>query len=74
LPAYLKKIKKANSFFKIAFGLYQHPFILLSTSRTPLPSLVQTAKRQGVHPLKFMQILLTADTATAQAALYNNST
>jgi transposase len=38
-----------------------------------LPSLVQTARRQGVHPRKFLQILLTADTATAQAALYNNS-
>ena len=38
-----------------------------------LPSLVQTARRQCVHPRKFLQILLTADTATAQAALYNNS-
>jgi transposase len=38
-----------------------------------LPSLVQTARRQGVHPRKFLQILLTADTSTAQAALYNNS-
>jgi hypothetical protein len=38
-----------------------------------LPSLVQTATRQGVHPRKFLQTLLTADTATAQAALYNNS-
>jgi hypothetical protein len=38
-----------------------------------LPSLVQTARRQGVHPRKFLQTLLTADTATAQTALYNNS-
>jgi transposase len=38
-----------------------------------LPSLVQTARRQGVHPRRFLQTLLTADTATAQAALYNNS-
>ena len=38
-----------------------------------LPSLVQTARRQGVHPRQFLQTLLTADTATAQAALYNNS-
>ena len=38
-----------------------------------LPSLVQTARRQCVHPRKFLQLLLTADTATAQAALYNNS-
>jgi len=38
-----------------------------------LPSLVQTAKRQGIHPREFLQTLLTADTATAQAALYNNA-
>jgi hypothetical protein len=38
-----------------------------------LPSLVQTARRQGVHPRQFLQTLLTADTATAQAASYNNS-
>jgi hypothetical protein len=38
-----------------------------------LPSLVQTARRQGVLPREFLETLLTADTATAQAALYNNS-
>ncbi len=38
-----------------------------------LPSLVQTARRQGVDPRKFLQTLLTADTSTAQAALYNDS-
>jgi hypothetical protein len=38
-----------------------------------LPSLLQTARRQGVHPRQFLQTLLTADTAIAQAALYNNS-
>lgn len=38
-----------------------------------LPSLVQTARRQGIHPRGFLQTLLTADTPTAQAALYNNS-
>lgn len=38
-----------------------------------IPTLVQTAKRQGVHPREFLHILHTADTATAQAALYNNS-
>jgi hypothetical protein len=42
-------------------------------SHSILPSLVQTARRQGVHPRNFLQTLLTADTATAQAALYNNS-
>jgi transposase len=39
-----------------------------------LPSLVQTATRQDVRPREFLQTLLTADTRTAQAALYNNST
>lgn len=38
-----------------------------------LPSLVQTARRQGVHPRDFLQILLSEDTAKAQAALYQNS-
>ena len=38
-----------------------------------IPSLVQTARRQGVHPREFLQTLLTADTATAQNALYINS-
>ena len=38
-----------------------------------LPSLLQTARRQGVLPREFLQILLTANTATAQKALYNNS-
>jgi len=38
-----------------------------------LPSLVLTARRQGKHPREFLQILLTADTPTAQAALFNNS-
>ena len=38
-----------------------------------LPSLVQTARKQDVLPREFLETLLTADTATAQAALYNNS-
>ena len=38
-----------------------------------LPSLVLTARRQGNHPREFLQILLTSDSPTAQAALYNNS-
>jgi hypothetical protein len=39
-----------------------------------LPSLVQTARRQGVVLRKFLQTLFTADSKTAQAALYHNST
>ena len=47
-----------------ASGLHTHSI---------LPSLLQTARRQGVRPREFLHTLLTADTATAQAALYNNS-
>jgi hypothetical protein len=45
----------------------------IKTPRSSLPSLIQTARRQGVHPRQFLQTLLTVDTPTAQAALYNNS-
>lgn len=38
-----------------------------------LPPLIQTARCQGGHPWEFLHILHTADTATAQAALYNDS-
>jgi len=38
-----------------------------------LTSLVQTARRQNVHPRQFLQTLLTATTSDAQAALYKNS-
>ena len=38
-----------------------------------LPSLVQIARRQGVHSREFLQTLFTANPATSQAALYNNS-
>jgi len=57
-------------FRKICFGTRSESGL---KTHSILPSLVQTARRQGVHPRKFLQILLTADTATAQAALYNNS-
>ena len=38
-----------------------------------LPSLLLTARRQGKHSLDFFKILFTSDTATSQAALYQNS-
>jgi len=57
-------------FRKICFGTRSESGL---KTHSILPSLVQTARRQGVHPRKFLQTLLTADTATAQAALYNNS-
>jgi hypothetical protein len=44
-----------------------------SYSHSVLPSLLLTAKRQGKHPLAFFESLFTSDTATAQAALYNDS-
>jgi hypothetical protein len=57
-------------FRKISFGTRSESGL---KTHSILPSLVQTARRQGVHPREFLQTLLTADTATAQAALYNNS-
>lgn len=57
-------------FRKICFGSRSKSGL---KTHSILPSLVQTARKQGVHPRKFLQTLLTADTATAQSALYNNS-
>jgi hypothetical protein len=57
-------------FRKICFGTRSDSGL---KTHSVLPSLVQTARRQGVHPRKFLQTLLTADVATAQATLYNNS-
>ena len=57
-------------FRKICFGTRSTTGL---KTHSILPSLVQTATRQGVHPREFLQTLLTGDTATAQAALYNNS-
>ena len=57
-------------FRKICFGSRSESGL---KTHSILPSLVQTARRQGVPPREFLQILLTAHTATAQAALYNNS-
>jgi hypothetical protein len=57
-------------FRKICFGTRSESGL---KTHSILPSLVQTARRQGVYPREFLQTLFTADTATAQAALYNNS-
>jgi transposase len=57
-------------FRKICFGTRSESGL---KTHSILPSLVQTARRQAVPPREFLQTLLTADTATAQAALYNNS-
>jgi hypothetical protein len=57
-------------FRKICFGTRSESGL---KTHSILPSLVQTARKQGVHSREFLQTLLTADTPTAQAALYNNS-
>ena len=57
-------------FRKICFGTRSGDG---SYSHSVLPSLLLTAKRQGKHPLPFFESLFTSDTATAQAALYNDS-
>jgi hypothetical protein len=57
-------------FRKICFGTRSENGL---QTHSILPSLVQTARRQGIRPREFLQTLLTADTATAQAALYHNS-
>jgi transposase len=57
-------------FRKVCFGTRSQSGLL---THSILPSLVHTARRQGVHPREFLQTLLTADTASAQKALYNNS-
>jgi hypothetical protein len=57
-------------FRKLSFGTRSTSGL---KTHSVLPSLVQTARRQGVHPREFLHTLLTADTATAQAALYNDS-
>ena len=57
-------------FRKIMFGTRSESGL---RTHSILPSLVLTAMRQGQHPREFLQTLLTSDTATAQAALYCNS-
>ncbi|MDP2798753.1 MAG: IS66 family transposase [Deltaproteobacteria bacterium] len=57
-------------FRKIMFGTRSESGL---STHSILPSLVLTAMRQGRHPREFLQALLTSDTATAQAALYCNS-
>jgi transposase len=57
-------------FRKLSFGSRSETGI---KTHSVLPSLVQTARRQGVSPINFFQTLFTSDTPTAQAALYGNS-
>lgn len=57
-------------FRKICFGTRSDSGL---RTHSILPTLVQTAKRQGVHPREFLHTLYTEGTARAQAALYNNT-
>lgn len=63
-------LRKMVIFRKICFGTRSDAGL---KTHSIIPTLVQTARRQGVHPREFLHILHTADTATAQAALFNNS-
>ena len=64
-----QSLRKMVIFRKICFGTRSSEG---SRSHSILPSLVLTTKRQGKHPLDFLQTLFSSDTATAQAALYAN--
>jgi hypothetical protein len=44
-----------------------------SHTHSVLLSFLLTAQRQGQHPIDFLESLFGADTARAQAALYDNS-
>jgi transposase len=65
-----QSLRKMVIFRKICFGTRSDAGL---KHHSIIPTLVQTARRQGVHPREFLHILHTADTATAQAALYNDS-
>ncbi len=65
-----QSLRKMVIFRKVCFGTRSEKGL---KSHSIIPSLLQTARRQGVHPLTFLKTLLTTDAATAQAALYNNS-
>jgi hypothetical protein len=65
-----QSLRKMVIFRKICFGTRSDSGL---KNHSIIPTLVQTARRQGVHPREFLHTLHTADTATAQAALYNNS-
>ena len=65
-----QSLRKLVIFRKVCFGTRSQKGL---QAHSIIPSLVQTANRQGVHPLAFLKTLLTADTATAQRTLYNDS-
>lgn len=65
-----QSLRKLVIFRKVCFGTRSETGL---KTHSIIPSLIQTAKRQGVHPLTFLKTLLTTDAATAQAVLYNDT-
>lgn len=65
-----QSIRHLVIFRKICFGSRSQ---IGPKTLSVLLSLVQTARRQGKDPRQYLQTLLTADTKTAQAALYNDT-
>lgn len=65
-----QSLRKLVIFRKVCFGTRSEMGL---KTHSIIPSLIQTAKRQRVHPLTFLKKLLTTNAATAQAALYNDS-
>ena len=65
-----RALRKLVIFRKICFGTRSDQG---SYCHSVLPSLLSTAVRQGKHPIDFFHTLFAADSATAQAQLYNNS-
>lgn len=65
-----QSIRHLVIFRKTSFGTRSESGL---KTHSVLPSLVQTARRQGLHPRQFLQTLLTARTPDAQADLYHNS-
>jgi len=57
-------------FRKLSFGNRSQTGI---KTHSILPSLLQTARRQGVSPINFFHTLFTSNTQAAKAALYKNS-
>ena len=70
-----KRIATPFSVEDLALSLTSYSMPVLTGAFWIVPhflSLLQTAKRQGQHPLSFFKTLFTTDTATAQATLYND--
>ena len=65
-----RSLRPSVIFRKITFGNRSQTGTAIHSI---LSSLIQTALRQKINPIDFLQTLLLKNTATAQAALYNNS-